>query len=162
MALAGPARAEDCRDAPRLHALDFWLGHWAVSSDGETAGNNTIESILGGCAITERWTDVRGRAGFSLFYYDRNADSWKQVWVTESSLVAGDTKEKKEIRNMTTASAIRFQGRYHGDAPGVMIEDRTTLTREAADRVRQIIEISTDGGKTWHTTFEGYYLRAEP
>jgi hypothetical protein len=150
-----------CGDEPRLHALDFWLGRWEVTAGGQPSGRNAIEAILGGCAVTEHWLDVDGNAGLSLFWYDRNADRWKQVWVTEQALLPGGAKEKTEVRELTTPAQIRFQGRYPARAPGVTIEDRTTLTREAEGRVRQLIEVSKDGGKTWTAVFDAEYRRAD-
>ena len=150
-----------CRDEPRLHALDFWLGHWDVTAGEEPSGHNDIEAILDGCAITEHWLDAQGHAGLSLFWYDRHANRWKQVWVAEQALDAGGMKEKAEVREQTSATQIRFQGRYPGRKPGVTIDDRTTLTRESPDRVRQLIELSTDGGRTWNPVFDAEYRRVD-
>jgi hypothetical protein len=161
LALAATPAAAACGDEPRMHALDFWLGRWIVSWEREFAGHNVIETILDGCAVTERWLDARGRAAFSLFWYDRNEGRWKQVFLTERPLGVGATKEKAEVTAMTTPARIRFQGRYPGGADGTVIDDRTTLTLEAPDRVRQQIEVSTDGGKTWKTVFDGDYRRAD-
>ena len=148
-----------CGDEPRLHALDFWLGRWNVTAGGGPSGSNEIDAILGGCAVTEHWLDVQGNAGLSLFWFDRNADRWKQVWVTAQALESGGAKEKMEVRDLTTPSRIRFQGRYPGRTPGITIDDRTTLTREAPDRVRQLIEISKDGGRSWLAVFDAEYRR---
>ena len=162
LALTGAGQAAaGCRDEPRLHALDFWLGHWDVTASGEPSGRNDIAPILDGCAVTERWLDVEGHPGLSLFWFDRNADRWKQVWVTDQALVPGGAKEKTEVRELTTPTQIRFQGRYPGRAPGVIVEDRTTLTREADGAVRQVIEVSKDGGKTWMTGFDAEYRRTD-
>lgn len=159
--LASATARAGCGDEPRLHALDFWLGHWDVTAGGEPSGKNDIDAILGGCALTEHWLDVQGGAGISLFWYDRSADRWKQVWVTEQALLPGGAKEKTEVRELTSPTQIRFQGRYPGRAPGVVIDDRTTLTREAPDRVRQLIEVSKDGGKTWVSVFDAEYRRKD-
>lgn len=150
-----------CGDEPRLHALDFWLGRWDVTAGGKASGRNDIEAILDGCAVTERWLDVRGHAGLSLFWFDRNADRWKQVWVTDQALESGGAKEKAEVRELTTAAQIRFQGQYPGRAAGTIILDRTTLTREAPDRVRQLIEVSRDGGRIWTAVFDAVYRRVD-
>lgn len=159
--LAGSPAAADCADEPRLRALDFWLGRWLVSWQGEFVGHNVIEKTLDGCAVTERWLDVRGHEALSLFWYHRGEDRWKQVFLTDHALDVGATKEKAELTDLTTPTRIRFQGRYPGRAPGKIVDDRTTLTLEAQGRVRQQIEISTDGGATWKTVFDGEYRRAE-
>lgn len=123
------SQAQECRQSPRMHALDFWIGRWDVSQGGQPVGTNTIESTLDGCAILEHWRDVEGGEGTSLFYYDQSANAWKQVWITDHALRLGGTKEKIEQKEYTTSSRIRFQG-----------IDRTTLTREADGKVRQLIE----------------------
>jgi uncharacterized protein (TIGR02246 family) len=140
------SQAEECRQSPRMHALDFWIGRWDVTQGGQLVGTNTIESTLNGCAVIEHWRDVEGGEGSSLFYYDPSADLWKQVWITDHALMRGGTKEKIEQKELTSTSRIRFQG-----------FDRTTLTSEADGKVRQLIESPVDGGKTWRTTFDAIY-----
>jgi hypothetical protein len=131
-----------------------------VSWNGEFVGHNVIEKTLDGCAVTERWLDARGRSAFSLFWYDRHDDRWRQVFLTDRALDPGATKEKAEMRELTAPDRIRFQGRYPGREAGTIIDDRTTLTLEASGRVRQHIEISMDGGKTWQSAFDGIYTPA--
>ncbi|HEY7642855.1 MAG TPA: nuclear transport factor 2 family protein [Steroidobacteraceae bacterium] len=146
LALAAmPALAGECGKLPRMHALDFWLGHWDVFEGGQLVGTNFIEPSLDGCAVLEHWTE-QGGAGTSLFYYDVSTDRWKQVWVTDQALHPGGMKEKVEQIDFTAAGRIRFRGR-----------DRTTLTRETDGKVRQVIESTPDGGKTWHAVFDAIY-----
>ena len=140
-----------------MHALDFWLGTWSVSSLGQIVGTNRVEAILKGCAVMEHWRDVEGGEGQSVFYYDRAADRWKQLWLTDRAFRRGGTKEKSELREHTSAERIVFQGQYRDPASGLTITDRTTLSRQADATVRQLIEISTDSGKTWRTTFDALY-----
>lgn len=149
--------AEECRQSPRMHALDFWLGQWDVLQGGQLVGTNTIEATLDGCAIFERWRHVRGGQGTSLFYYDRDTQCWKQVWVTDKALAVGGTKVKSEQREFTADGRIRFQGEYSAPEHKTTITDRTTLTRERDGSIRQLIEISTDGGRTWRTMFDAVY-----
>jgi ketosteroid isomerase-like protein len=154
------SRAEECTESPRMHALDFWLGRWDVSQGGRLAGTNTIETTLDGCAIFEHWRDVEGGRGTSLFYYDRGTARWKQVWVTEHALAVGGAKEKIEQVELTATGRIRFQGQYPAAEPGTILTDRTTLTRHEDGTVRQVIEISKDAGRTWHTAFDAIYHAA--
>lgn len=160
-AAASRASAQATPDIPKcdsdsaFHALDFWVGDWTVvDSTGAPLGTNRIEKILNGCAVTEWWheTDSEGR---SLFYYVPAQRTWKQVWVTPSALVPGGLKEKHMIAHGT--GRVRFQGEIIGPAGGLIL-DRTTLTVMSQGRVRQVIEISRDGGTTWRTSFDGIYV----
>jgi hypothetical protein len=155
---ASAQTSRSCTSEPRLHALDFWLGRWDVYSGNERDGTNRIVSVLHGCAVEEHWRDVEGSEGQSLFYFDRAGARWKQVWVTEQGLAIGGTKEKSEQTDLTTPTQLRFQGQYPG-RDGALILDRTTLTHNPDDTVRQLIEVSFDHGQTWRATFDAIYRR---
>jgi len=149
--------APACRDEPAFHLLDFWIGEWSViDSGGIPQGHNRIEAVLGGCAITESWTSAAGGEGRSLFWVDPATKTWKQVWVTGAALAPGGTKEKTLIRRFDDG-AVRFQGTVTA-VDGRRWLDRTTLTPLADGRIRQHIEISTDDGATWRTTFDAFYV----
>ena len=133
--------------------LDFWLGRWiVVSPEGEPLGDNEIVEVLGGAAVVERWRGVEGGEGMSLFFYDRTSAVWKQVWVTDR----GTHKEKQLV---SAHGGLVFQGTV--TPPGRPAHlDRTTLTPLPGGAVRQIIETSVDGGRTWTLAFDGRYVRA--
>jgi hypothetical protein len=61
-------------------------------------------------------------------------------------------------RAATPAGSIRFQGVIPLKAGGKLL-DRTTLTPLPDSRVRQVIEQSRDGGVTWQTGYDAYYVR---
>ena len=144
-----------CASDSAYRALDFWVGHWrVVDSAGNKLGSNSIEKIMGGCAITERWKEDDGE-GQSLFYYVPAQRRWKQVWVTPSALQLGGVKEKQLIHS--APGTARFQGELVGPK-GAILLDRTTLTAMSGGRVRQVIEVSRDGGATWHVNFDGIYV----
>ncbi|HWE24568.1 MAG TPA: DUF1579 family protein [Myxococcales bacterium] len=153
MLLALLAAATVPCSGPELRALDFWEGNWDVkdAQTGEFDGDNVITKVLAGCALREGWTDAAGNRGESLFYFDWSKKKWKQVWVT----TAGAFKEKTQVD--APAGAVRFQGEVPGKEGGRAL-DRTTLTPLRDGRVSQVIERSTDGGKTW-TKWEGIYSR---
>lgn len=146
-----------CDSEPAFGWLDFWLGDWDVFVNDERVGVNHIEKILDGCAITEDWTDVGGSSGRSLFYYLPATETWKQVWVTPYALVPGGVKEKQMVERFPDG-AVRFQGTIMtSDSTSYL--DRTTLTPISADSVRQVIEVSKDGGGSWRATFDAIYVR---
>jgi hypothetical protein len=155
-AAASAQATQGCRSDSAYHALDFWVGNWrVVDSAGTALGTNRVESILGGCAIMENWTDATGSEGKSLFYYVSALQQWKQVWVSPFAMLPGGQKEKHLVVRFPDGG-VRFQGEYQGQR-GLLI-DRTTLRPLTHGRVRQLIEVSRDGGQTWAVTFEGFYL----
>ncbi len=158
---ATPSSAQSvCADHPKGGALDFWVGAWRVTSpDGSVPyGSNVIEKALGGCAIFEHWTNARGGEGKSLFSFNARSGDWEQLWVTTDTARPGGLKHKKLIETFADGG-VRFQGTYEGNKDN-MIVDRTTLTPTEDGTVRQLIEISLDGGETWRTTFDAIYAPA--
>jgi hypothetical protein len=146
-----------CADVPGFSTLDFWVGEWDVFVGDEKVGDNTIEKVLDGCAVTELWRSAGGGVGRSLFYYTPATDAWKQVWVTEQATAPGGVKEKTLIERYDDGG-VRFQG-VIALPDGRTYLDRTTLTPLGDGRVRQHIEVSTDGAQTWRTTFDAVYVR---
>lgn len=153
-AMASPPPEAPCKVDPGYGRLDFWVGRWEVfDPKGKKDGDNLIEKILASCAIVENWTEADGSQGKSLFYYLRGQRRWKQVWVTDTGFV----KEKAQLLDYP-GPGVRFQGELPLPG-GVVVLDRTTLTELPEGRVRQVIEQSRDGGKTW-SSWEGIYVPA--
>jgi hypothetical protein len=137
--------------AQALAVLDFWLGRWSVRTrDGGRAGTNLVERALDGYAVLEHWRDVNGVEGKSLFYFDRAAGTWQQLWVHE-----GWVKRKALVA--AGPGRVRFEGEAVG--PGGRYPDRTTLTALPDGTVSQLIEHSRDGGATWEASFDAIYER---
>ena len=153
-----PATVQSCVTDAGFHTLDFWLGTWRVSVDGKYDGTDTVTKILNGCAVIEDWRDVGGSRGKSLFYYDPFAKEWTQVWITEEATVRGGLKVKKLIATYP-GQGTRFQGMLPGPPGSRTILDRTTLRPESDGTIRQVIEISIDGGTTWRRTYDALYTR---
>jgi hypothetical protein len=147
-----------CASEPAFATLDFWLGDWDVCVEGRLAGHDRVAKIVGGCAVTEAWTDIDGSQGTSLFYYSASEKMWKQVWVTDRALHPGGLKEKRLIARYGEGG-VRFQGEI-ALPDGGRVLDRTTLRPAPNAAVTQRIEISRDGGDTWTATFDARYLRA--
>lgn len=158
--LVAQQQAPACRDDALFAALDFWVGEWTVWANDQQVGTNRITRILNGCAITEEWHAGNGGEGRSLFYVPPSARHWQQVWVTGNALAPGGTKEKAQLLEPLPGGAVRFQGTIRSG--GRQWLDRTTLTPNDDGTVRQVIEISTDEGATWRTTFDAVYRRASP
>jgi len=64
-----------CEADERHHAFDFWIGEWDVKQNGQFAGTNSIQPILGHCVIFEQWESASGTFGKSFNYYDPGHES---------------------------------------------------------------------------------------
>jgi hypothetical protein len=147
-----------CNDDAGFRALDFWVGTWRVTVDGQYDGTDVVTKILSGCAVTEDWRDAGGGRGKSLFYYDPFAKEWTQVWVTDQATARGGLKIKKLIA-LYADRGTRFQGVLPGLPGSKIVLDRTTLRPLSDKTVHQVIEISIDGGTTWRKTYDAIYRR---
>jgi hypothetical protein len=136
-------------------AFDFWLGEWEVHSPtGELAGTNRIELVLGGAALQEHWSGVRGLLGSSFSLYVPDRDAWHQTWVDSTGsllLLDGGPHEGAMVLEGDGASP---------DDPSVTVRHRISwsLVGGDPDRVRQHWQSSTDGTR-WETLFDGRYQR---
>lgn len=138
---------------PEYRQFDFWVGKWDVRPNGKptVVAHSLIESLYGGCAIRENWMPLKGGGGGSLSGYDSNTGQWRQAWIDSSG------------------TRVDFTGKYAGDAMVItgnwrgvngLGKDglvRMTYTRQPGGAVRQLGEVSTDGGKSWGPSFDFIY-----
>jgi hypothetical protein len=115
---------------------------------GKPAGRNRIEPILGGCALRESWTGAGGSSGTSYNAWDRQRRRWHQTWVDDGGLVLrleGGLVDGKMVLSGETR-----------DSTGVA-QNRITWEQTGQGTVRQLWEVSPDGGRTWRIVFDGRY-----
>ena len=143
--------------APEFSQFSFWIGHWDVYPTGTDTmvAHSLIEGLYNGCAIRENWMPLKGPGGGSLSGYDPGQKGWRQTWIGGGG------------------GWVDFKGGYHGKAmvlTGVWPRSlpdgsdglvRMTYTREEGGAVRQLGEISADGGKTWQPSFDFSYRPAK-
>ena len=133
-------------------AFDFWVGEWDVTNPaGAHAGTSSITRVLGGCALHEDWRGASGSRGHSYSSYDRVTRQWHQHWVDLSGNML-------RLAGNVVDGAMVLEG--ESATPNGRALNRVTWSREADGRVRQLWQISTDGGGTWTTSFDGYYRRS--
>jgi hypothetical protein len=131
--------------------FDFWIGDWDVFAQGGLAGTNRIEKTEHGCLLVEHWTGAGGGTGTSVNFYDPGRERWRQVWVSSSSGVI-------EIEGGLRDGAMVLEGTLVS-AAGQSQPFRGAWTPNADGSVRQHFEVSSDGGRTWTTWFDGRYVR---
>lgn len=139
--------------APEYRQFDFWIGTWDVfdAKTGARAGASQIESLYGGCAIRENWSEP-GFAGGSLNSF---ADGrWHQTWVDQSGArreFDGGFSDGK----MVLIATVRPP-----QAPDKTVLVRMTFTPNGDGSVRQFSDFSKDDGATWNFRYDYVYKRA--
>jgi len=131
--------------------FDFWLGAWDVfDPSGTKVGDSRIERINDGCSVLENWSGAGGVTGKSLNLYDAADQQWHQFWVDSSG-------SRLLLDGKFAAGKMILAATAHRSDKAVM--QKITWSRNADGSVRQLWESSSDGGKTWTTSFDGKYVK---
>ncbi len=145
-----------CMNNPRVREFDFWIGEWEVYGTGTDtyAGHSIVQKISGGCALLENWKSSVSE-GKSLNFIDDSTNTWRQVWV-------GSYPMGKQVftNGVYRDSAMRFIFATR-DAQGHPQIGRFIFYNMGPERVRQFNEVSSDGGKTWVTSYDFTYKRVK-
>jgi len=140
-----------CRTPP-YRQFDFWVGEWEVRDPADNVvGRNRVTLEQGGCLIVENWESARGgQTGSSFNYYDVRDRKWHQLYIDNSGNagafppLAGELKDGRMVLLSDEKTSPVSRWTWYAVTP---------------DRVRQMAEQSTDGQKTWQTTWDSYYVR---
>ena len=151
--LSAQQRPQPCT-GPEYRQFDFWVGDWTVTDSAGTVtmGTNRITSEEAGCLVHEHWSGAGGGTGQSFNFYNRAKKQWEQVWVASS---AGGNLHITGAFDGTSMVLI-------GERPGpngAVVQNRIRWTPQPDGRVRQTWESSTDGGKSWTVSFDGFYKK---
>jgi tetratricopeptide (TPR) repeat protein len=145
-----------CAKEPHNHDFDFWVGDWDVFPTGTKSltGHSHVEVMAGGCAILENFTSTQQYTGKSFNYYDPAKTKWEQDWVGSGG--AGDRARfyNGEYRD----GAMRFNNETT-DAKGTKTLGTFIFYNIDKNTVRQYLEQSTDGGKTYQVSYDLTYIR---
>jgi hypothetical protein len=147
--VVGRAPAETPCTQPEHRQFDFWVGQWNVTAVGQPADRPTPSDITlepGGCAVFE---DFGNGAGRSVNVYSSADGHWHQTFVFSGG-------QRLVLIGGLEGSAMVLSRRFPGAPAGSF--DRWTWTQLSEGRVRQLQEVSTDGGQTVTPLFDGTYV----
>ena len=149
-----PLPVRPCASDPVYRFFDFWIGEWEAFGPKGKGGDSKISVILDSCVILEEWTSMQqGYAGKSFNTYNKATKMWQQTWVDNKGGMTeyNNSVWEKDKMIVTTDNRQLPNGSW--------LTQRMTFTKLSEDKVRQHGENSTDGGKTWTTTFDLEYRR---
>lgn len=137
---------------PESRQFDFWIGDWDVFlPNGKQAGTNRIAPIYG-CVLHESWKAAKVE-GQSFNRYDAERGVWHQTWVDSGGtllLIEGGLRDGAMVMSDATVPGRK------PDAP----VNEIRWSRNDDGSVRQLWRVTSDGGKTWTTAFDGKYVRS--
>jgi hypothetical protein len=130
--------------APEHHQFDFWVGHWSVvTADGQPAGTNQIEKILGGHVLRESWVGASGLRGHCFSTWDAAKQCWHQTWVDDRGtvlLLDGQFVEKRMVLSSAPRGGhidrITWEPLPGGRCPPTL-GDHRRRRRDLEDRLRR-------------------------
>ena len=144
-----PAPSRGCT-TDVAHQFDFWVGDWNVyDPHGVLEGTNTVTLEYGTCVVHEHWNGVAGDQGESLNFFYHPTGKWHQTWVSNGGFLFLDGGMVGKAMVLTGTRTAKAGKRM----------DRISYTPGPDGSVRQVWDVSTDGGKTWTNTFDGNYVR---
>lgn len=140
--------------SPAHRAFDFWTGTWHVDVGGPAPAVSRIVPDLGGCVVLEYFDAPNGMRGRSLNAYDPDRGVWTQTYSDDDGMSLR-LRGRLVGRTMVLSDSVRPTAN-----PDVRL--RSTIRWEPTDTgtVRQVWDLSTDGGQTTRPAFDGMYVRA--
>ncbi|HTU80550.1 MAG TPA: hypothetical protein VMF61_00380 [Candidatus Acidoferrales bacterium] len=139
-------------DGPAYRQFDFWIGRWNVyDRAGRLVGTDDVRKILDGCVVIERYTNAPSEgssAGLGLSGYQARTGLWYQDFMDDRGLVV-------RLWGRPRAGAAMEMRGEDDPAAGHRLDRGVWTVR--AGIVEELWTVSTDGGKTWHAIFDGYF-----
>lgn len=146
-----------CEYTAENRQFDFWVGEWNVipTGGGLPQGTSRIEKELGSCVIWENWTSLgTPYAGKSYNVYNASLKRWEQFWVDNiGGMIHFYGGLKDGVMDYWTDDIPQSNG--------AKLRRHLQFFNEGPDKVRQLSQGSTDGGKIWRVEYDFTYLRKQ-
>jgi tetratricopeptide (TPR) repeat protein len=147
-----------CSAEPRAHDFDYWIGEWDVyqTATKNLVGHSVVQNIAGDCALLENWTSTQAHNGKSFNYYDTTVGKWEQDW-----LGSGGAGDRARYINGEYKDGVMTFTNETTDANGNKTLSKFQFFNVDKNTVRQYLEKSTDGGKTYQQVYNFTYVRKQ-
>lgn len=145
------AQQNNC-GSEKYNEFDFWIGSWEVFDEkGKLLGTNTITKKYDNCVLTESWVSSGKNKGTSINFYNRNDNSWNQIWVDNSGYTLS-LKGKLENGVMVLKSDIQKnkKGNYYNQISWTLNNDES---------VTQLWEVFSEKHVKISEAFKGIYKK---
>lgn len=140
-----------CAASPEFRQFDYWLGEWDVEVGGQKAARSSVQLVVDDCVIFENYATLNGNySGKSFSMWVAANKKWEQRYVDSGGAF-------HEWTGSLDGDTMRFFWTH--DRGGKKVLSRMAYLKEGPDRVRQVLEDSSDDGKTWVKTYDGLYTR---
>jgi hypothetical protein len=146
---------------PEYKQFDFWLGEWEVrNAAGQLLGHNRISKRHSGCVVVEEWESAQGGSGTSINVYDQTTKKWHQFWADASGTnwLSSDREGNPVTLRGGLRNGVMVMTSHPDTLPSIGMT-RATWRPLPDGRLQQTFESSTDGGKTWAVSFDGFYRK---
>ena len=148
-----PAPSASCL-APQYRQFDFWLGEWdLVGGDGKKTAENSVVSILGGCAIQENGSSSEGLHRMGVSAYDPATRHWHQTMLDDGGAMLHLEGEFADGKMVLVGLRPSVKEK------GVTLTHRIAWSALPERRVRKLWEYSSNSGRTWRLVFDGTYVQ---
>lgn len=149
---AAPA-ARSCPVEAARRYLDAFGGRWDVERSGRAIGWIHVTAEARGCLVHEVEFLGGDTTGITVAFYDAGTREWRSHFVGADGTLL-------RLAGTWARDTLRLEGPGYDGRPGVAaIPHRLTIHHVAADTVRQLVETSEDGGRTWRARWDVRWVR---
>lgn len=153
LSIAAPAQNSPCAGNSGSRQLDYWLGHWSISSPGSAdSASSRVTLDLDKCVVVENWDGGRGHVGENIFGYNPESKSWMGFFA--------DNRGHIHVfdHGRVSEGSAEFEGPSLNEN-GEAVLNRIRIVQLAPGKVEQTWDKSTDKGVTWKSQFRLEYTR---
>jgi hypothetical protein len=133
--------------------LDAMAGHWAITgATGERLGASTIQVQTPGAMLFEERRVGNDPPQQLWFENSERTGGWVQLFLGPHGIREFTQLSRPNEWPVVLGAHVVLQNRTEADF-------RMTMSRRSADQYRRVLEISTDGRRTWSAVFDYVYRR---